>query len=270
VVPCSLWRHAQTLGGALLLCSVACGRVGYEPNAADSGADADTGIVEAGMDSAPDTAVEVGVDTGVPDAPDPDTGADGAMCPETPCRLVPPQCGCGVDEACMYEGGPVCRPAGDGAAGTACADHAACAVGLGCTRGSSAEGVCSPFCITNADCAGGSVCIRAAGLPDSIGVCSVRCDPLANTGCPAGLGCHAVGGLQVEDGALALITSCGPATGPATGAACTIFCEPRNLCIGDICEEICLFPGGACPAPTSCGRLTPRAVLWGIEYGSCF
>lgn len=160
--------------------------------------------------------------------------------------------------------------AGGALAGQLCAAESDCAAGLGCHRSGVASGVCTAFCTTTAECPSNTECVRSSGVPAGQGLCTAVCEPLMNEGCPPELGCHFVAGYRVEDGAEALITVCGPATGPATGEACTVYGEPGNFCIGGVCERICLWPGGACPGATSCGRLTPRAALGSVEYGSCY
>ena len=137
------------------------------------------------------------------------------------------QCGCASGQACYLNGtSRVCAPAGNGIDGQTCATPTDCGAGLLCInldQTSNPISECARFCNTDADCQGaGSLCAHT--LKDNTGatlaqVCSVSCDPNAQTGCQTGTMCVIA---QEQTGAKAFFTDCVNPVGTATqGQSCS-------------------------------------------------
>src|SRR5665811_960773 len=81
---------------------------------------------------------------------------------ETPCSLVPPQCGCGGSQRCSVDaqGSKYCLAAGPSKAGEVCDSSTHdCAVGGVCVGLSASVHVCAEFCNADSDC-GTALCSR--------------------------------------------------------------------------------------------------------------
>lgn len=266
-------------GGVVVLCcfaSAACGRFGYDPLAL-------TGAPDAGHDAAPADAGG-GTDAGAGDAgtpadaatPEPDAAADAGLppCEEDPCKLVLPQCGCPEGDACQRtvrgEAIRECVPPGDVESGGACTQSVQCVIGHTCVGIGSRDGICSRYCNTTAECVGGE-CVIFTAPSEGVGACTPSCDPVANTGCPAGYGCHLVFGARVEDDATVAISVCGPGAGDGLGEACDQLCAPGLICLGDsLCYELCVVgDASTCSVGGSCNAFASPARIGGVEYGLC-
>ncbi|MEM7607779.1 MAG: hypothetical protein AAF411_20690, partial [Myxococcota bacterium] len=157
----------------------------------------------------------------------------------TDCSIVPDR-GCPSGQTCLPTGreARTCRDIGRVREGEDCAANTDCRAGLVCVGGTAP--VCRRFCETSDDCIDGSFCERSLlidGQPVA-GVCSIRCNPLNNVGCGAGLACR-------------------PAVGTLDDY---VDCwEGRGLFFDDDCEA-----SDMCPITQGCST-----EIWGIFGGSC-
>src|SRR5436853_39287 len=71
-----------------------------------------------------------------------------AMCAESPCKLVSPQCGCPMGQACVVDGSGMrkCTPAGNAQIGDACSANNECVEGGVCLATVGAPTTCFEFC----------------------------------------------------------------------------------------------------------------------------
>ena len=200
-----------------------------------------------------------------------------------PCRLVSPQCGCGVGQGCYLSGSArTCAVAGTGALGVACTTVNDCAPGFGCL-GISADASrvinqCYTHCDVDGDCPAGSICggiNDATGMPISgAGACSVGCDLGTGGGCVAGGRCTA---YQETGGTMRWYTDCvGPVGAGGRGAACTnvLDCQAGYACVGMTCLPWCQNPGvigtaGGCRASEACYGFTSPITIGGASFGVC-
>ncbi len=205
----------------------------------------------------------------------------GGSCSESPCRLLPAQCGCPSGQAC-YLGGTTrsCQTPGVAGEGAACSDAMRCAAGLDCVDMSSVMGrptpMCLRYCGSDADCTGpGSICFweLGDGTGGSAGatVCTRSCDPVSNTGCPSGTMCLP---LQEAAGAMRFFTQCiGPAGTRPSWSTCTADtdCSPGHGCVDRTCYRWCRVGGGGveCGAFESCVPVTPAVMIGSVRYGVC-
>jgi hypothetical protein len=220
------------------------------------------------------------VDAVVPDAPGSDAEASmtdaASMCAEAPCRLVSPQCGCGVGDGCYFDptsGMRVCEPAGATIMNARCAGAASCLPGFHCTGPTGLE-FCHRYCATDDECPGeGGLCVlslRGPGgdaVPDAR-VCTNPCDPVSSTGCPDGLGCSV---RREREGAMRTFTLCRAAGPGAQGDPCVNedLCGGGFACILGACARFCQIGIDTCPAGTSCGPFDPALRLGARELGVC-
>jgi hypothetical protein len=207
-------------------------------------------------------------------------------CPDSPCRLVGPQCGCRGGDACYLAGtaGRVCAPPGTAAEGDSCSSPADCAAGTQCINISSdspAVYACARFCDEDSDCVGaGSACELT--LSDGGGgslparLCTRSCHPVDQTGCPEDSACamFSEGGVTITDcvappGTGTQGDACEDGTECAGGFVCidpdgTMGTEPSQ------CMHWCeVVTGDGCASGESCfGFVTPLR-LGGTVYGVC-
>ncbi|MDQ3369693.1 MAG: DUF4215 domain-containing protein [Myxococcota bacterium] len=197
----------------------------------------------------------------------------------TACVLVP-QGGCsGATPACdLTDGGDTeCRAVtGQGTSNSHCAQDTACRAGYTCIGdGTAATPWCARFCLADGDCLGtGSRCViglaNTAGMPLNVDTCSNACDPLAQTGCPSGMGCVARG---ASAGAF---TDCGYMGTKADGQVCTATsdCRPGSDCItsGSVktCRKYCVVGNNStCPTGQSCAGFIGGITIGTTQFGSC-
>lgn len=230
------------------------------------------------VDSGPgrDSGTGGGVDSG-PGSDAGGTDAGGPACPESPCRLVAPQCGCPGDQGCYIDTSDqrACGARGPEREGQACSGPTACQAGLMCLG---SGGFCARFCDSDADCSGaGSICgvrlLDASGAPiPNVTLCSISCDPLTGSGCPSGQGCAI---LQEQSGAMRGFTIC-RAEGPGTaGSPCFTEedCRTGHICadagFGDECIQLCTSDFD-CGILELCNPFSPRLTVSGTEWGYCY
>lgn len=215
-------------------------------------------------------------------------GATGCMgtCMETPCRLVSPQCGCSTGQGCYVSGASrLCATAGTAMEGADCTGTTSCVPGNLCVNISRSTTTtinqCSRFCDTDADCAGNGICFYT--LNDGMGgtvpnatLCTVDCDPVAQTGCRAGAMCTI---LQESAGAMRIFTDCiGPIGAGGQGAACAsgTDCQAGYACVGSPgqclrwCDRVGMIgTAGGCATGEACyGFMTPLTIGT-TTYGVC-
>ena len=267
----------RTVLSIVVLATGACGRIGYdvlpitstEDAGHDAAAPADAGGRDAG---APDSGGPA--DAG---SPEPDAALDASLppCDEDPCKLVLPQCGCPVDEACQRtvrgEAIRECVPPGDVAAGEPCTQSIQCVTGHTCVGVDPPDGICSRYCTTSAECGAPAECTIFTAPSEGVGACTMVCDPVADTACPAGYGCHLLMSQRVEDDAAVNVTVCGPSTGGGAGAACTVLCAPGFMCLADsLCHELCVAgDASTCSVGGTCAAFGTPVRIGAVEYGIC-
>jgi hypothetical protein len=215
------------------------------------------------------------------------TGSGGAPCPDDPCKVTSPQCGCPDGEQCGIDGAAVgCVPEGNVAVGQQCGLAGAdCAPGAVCVQTAKAASTCVKFCDSDADCqAPGGLCIFTlndgmGGSIPGVTLCTENCNPAKNIGCPvAGTQCQ----LLIENGGqMRFLTHCGNAGAGTQGSGCTSSddCAPTFGCFNtdpadpnaNACFKWCMVAGVQnCPAGTACNGLQTPIMVGNDEYGVCF
>ena len=208
------------------------------------------------------------------------SGSGGAPCEEDPCKLTPPQCGCGFDEKCSVGAdGPTCTQDGTIDGGQQCLGSG-CKAGFICSDFVAPPETCHQFCDDDTDCqAPGGVCVLELNIngttPYTVTLCSENCDPISNTGCPVpGMSCGIVGdeGPPERD-----FTMCLPAGSAGQGQSCSGLtdCAPGLACFNvggsDMCLTWCDRSTLQCPVGTgTCSETTPPTMVGSTEYGVCY
>ena len=243
-------------------------------------------VCDDGLSCTTDTCTEPGTCGYVSTCPAGQTcGAGGctSACPETPCRLVSPQCGCASGQGCYLNGAMrMCMIAGGGAEGAACTASVDCQAGLECINVASsgtAATLCLRHCTTDANCTGGgsagSICLLT--LNDGMGgdipgvtLCTRACDPVNQTGCPTAATCSI---YQESAGAMRYLTHCSAPFGAGrAGAFCAddSGCARGFACLANTCYHWCrVATGSGCSGLERCTSLAPAAIVGGVEYGVC-
>lgn len=220
-----------------------------------------TPATDAGCGAAPDAGATHDSST-VTDACPPAAPA----CLESPCRALPPQCGCPSGQACyLPTGTPVCLAAAATTAGGTCAQDNDCRAGSVCITGLQTGNHCAILCALSAPqtCASG-VCIPT-GLP-GVGACMVPCDPVAQTGCGT-RACYIV-----PHQTLGYVTFCGTLGGKqVAGGKCAGMadCAPGMQCTAAACAPQCKVGTGGCAAGKTCKGAVPKLQAGATEYGVC-
>lgn len=195
-----------------------------------------------------------------------ETVTTGPGCVEDPCKLVDPQCGCGVGEQCTLDasGARVCVEAGTVPVGQPCDENAGCAPGGICVGYAGVQTTCAAFCKTDDQCEPpGGLCVLTLDdgtgnpLPDVL-LCSENCDLTTSQGCTqTGTSCQ----LGLNDANVAF-TVCGPSGAGTYQALCadTSECAPGFACLpttnnDDRCFAWCRVGASTCDAGLSCVAL---------------
>lgn len=214
------------------------------------------------------------------------SGGSGGSCPESPCKLSAPQCGCGVDEQCSLDGklAIACVPAGSVMAGQPCDVVNKCGPATICvTPGGANVSVCEKFCDDDSQCqAPGGLCVLKlndgmGGTLAGVTLCSENCDPTNPLTCPvAGTGCHPA---QEAAGQMRFFTTCGGAGAGAQGASCVDNgdCAAGSGCFNTggpslICLQYCKVNAPVCPGATQCVPIQVNMVdivVGNDQYGAC-
>ena len=206
------------------------------------------------------------------------TSAD-PNCPEQPCKLIAPQCGCTPERQCSIggTGERECILKGTAAIGASCGAEE-CVPGAMCLGPSANALSCLEFCDGDEDCTGpGGICFftiddgNGGSVPDAK-LCTPNCDPSTNTGCAAGLGCQAGTSMTMVN-----FTLCAQAGAGGDGASCatngSADCAPTFGCFtlgtNDICLKWCKNIGGSCGGGLTCQSLSEPLVIGTTEYGVC-
>ncbi len=230
-----------------------------------------------GVDAGPPT----GTDAGPPPTPDagppiPDAGPPPPMCSESPCRLAPAQCGCPTGQSCHLDAANArtCSVRGPEREGEACTNPSDCAAGLQCIG---TPGHCARYCNSDADCSGtGSICgitlsDGSGGSLPGVTLCTVSCDPLSGSGCPASQGCAV---FRETTGAMRGFTGCRPAGFGLQYDPCTseADCQTGHVCIdigfGRECTPLCR-DSFDCGLLDLCNAFSPSLTVGATEYGYC-
>jgi len=172
-------------------------------------------------------------------------------------------CGCAGAQACVVMGPSAfgCMERGTGVAGDECADDSECAGDHICR-----DGRCLTLCApADQPCADGGLCTANLfpidtlnGFPAELAVCTDRCDPMADLGCPTGQTCSiaaAVSGYYpycraISVAPLAAGAACGLTSECAAGLTCELLDFMRR------CVDVCPF---SCPSGSECGVLRDYA-----------
>lgn len=272
------WGFWIVVGAGLLVPLASCARGGNDRTDTDSGVTIpmDTGVSDTGVTAPVDTGVTRPPDSGVVR----DTGVD-PSCSETPCRLLPPQCGCPGGQGCYITGATTreCGTPGPEREGQSCSGVTACQIGHLCI-GATAS-FCARFCNSDADCPGGPGSLCLIELNDGMGgtipnatLCSVHCTPTSGAGCPSGMGCAV---FEESDGAMRTFTQCRPAGSGTRGSSCVdeedcaagYFCGDPGT--GNECIRLCTVSSGGpeCSGFELCNSFTDPITVGGTEYGYC-
>jgi cysteine-rich repeat protein len=167
-------------------------------------------------------------------------------CVDPVCDLHP-QCKCPGGQKCSLQGtARVCTIAGTGGAGHPCTADTDCDRGFDCVNAGSVS-VCMQYCSGTGACAGGrgALCLfdlLSGGNPiPGARICSIACEPVSSTGCPAGQACR----LGYNSSSGLCFTDCWGGVGTSTGACDTTsqFCPRGWFCSsasGNLCRKYCL------------------------------
>jgi hypothetical protein len=237
----------------LFLCLVGCGRYGY--------------------DQSPETEiVGFNIDGGQLDSGAQDGATDGdvpLVCVDSTCDLWL-QCGCDADQKCDSDGAGTrtCETAGTALHAESCTSTNDCSSGTTCLSMAGwpvATEACFQYCNVDADCsalARGAFCrLSAAG---AFNACTLPCDPLAQTGCPAQTQCSVY-----NFGSIGGTNCTGPGTVPQ-GQTCNSHfdCVESMLCVSGSCQQLCVVGDNSpCGGATTCQ--STGIVNRDIVYGAC-
>ena len=198
---------------------------------------------------------------------DADPGAPDAL-PSGPCDIVPQSgCGNGACDLLPPNPGGSCRVATpSGREETECSALEDCAAGYNCF-----DSACRRWCESAGDCGEGT-CGFGTGLPEAF--CSSTCDPVDNSGCPAGWGCREV----VSEFGFG-IAWCTEAGALGQGASCS---EDEQCLAGFSCADVggggkvCLRncspaddPDCTGLANVSCRLPDTPLTIGGKQFGAC-
>jgi hypothetical protein len=201
-----------------------------------------------------------------------------SICPESPCGLVSPQCGCKEGFGCYFDvGGRDCLVEGAGQEADACSTANDCDPGLSCLSIGMDQGEVVTRCLRACDsdeiCMGGagSICALTANSGGSnADFCSLACDPLTSSGCLGESACRL---FQEPDGSA--YTHCQAPVGSGNfGSFCNdeSDCQAGHGCFdagaGNQCLEYCVT-NEDCSGPTLCSPFSPAVQIGGVEYGVC-
>ena len=206
------------------------------------------------------------------------SSSSGGVCPEMPCKLVSPQCGCAAGEMCTIDGTAagthVCVAAGSVPIGGQCTGPD-CAAGSLCVKTNTTISTCMKYCSTDSNCtAPGGLCIiglndGSSGQIPGVTLCTENCDPTTNSGCSvAGTSCQLA---QESMGQMRYLTRCSGAGTGTQGASCTTDdnCAPMYGCFNagtTQCLKYCKVGGTPCPGGATCNSL---GTIGATEYGAC-
>jgi hypothetical protein len=212
------------------------------------------------------------------------------------CDPVHPTCGPNMTclVSCEHAMGE-CTAGGSGTAGSSCSQNgnADCMPGTQCfdyTGTGCPAKVCLRFCNADGDCSQpgdggigpGSFCqgpVQCGTVTTAYHTCTFSCDPRqaalpAATGCPAGLACLVVGGMDQVDCACPEPTrtkqigdACNLASDCAPGLICNLMGTTqkcRAVCRCDAQGMTCTAHGNDCPGTSTCAALTNDTI-----YGVC-
>ena len=231
-------------------------------------------------------ACQFGDDLALNAKPDGGTGNDSSVMQPTDaaidsaaisCTLVP-QGGCsGSTPACDIgdDGKTFCRGVTkQGTSNNHCAADTECKDGYTCIGDGQAthENYCARFCELDNHCLGvGSRCVNeltssTTSMPLDVRVCSNACEPVAQSGCPTGMGC-----LPYEY-ASGDFTDCEYMGTKLTGDACgsSRECSPGAVCVGSsttpyTCRPLCIVGS---PSPCATTTQTCTGLANGLDIGS--
>jgi hypothetical protein len=270
------------LAGVLLLAvaplvSMSCASGGDIETSTGSGGAAASSGNEAGPETGAGPTSGQGGDPMGPSGPGA-TSSTGPQCSEQPCKLLPPQCGCGAGEQCTIDasGDRVCGPQGSVAPGQICDAGALCAGGSICIGYPDYDSSCASICETDADCEapGGKCLVEIASLP-GITLCTDDCEPISSQGCNVpGLACQV--GVAPDD---TPYTGCAPSGAGNAGDVCadSSECSPGLVCLPTTASDQRCFAWCNVASP-NCSDLTCKSldvvegvplVIGNVQYGVC-
>ena len=266
--------RASAWSGGLAMVLAACAQA--------DGPSGSVGTHDGGIGDGPHADVKPGTDTGTPPGEDtaPPAEDSGAGTKDTPggtdsadastCTIPAgkkcgtyPQCGCpGKNcDVTKVDGTRACVAAGPKNLHDKCSALGECAAGLSCIAGN-----CLPFCDSSGGCKGACTTIQggtpSADIPDYM-VCFEDCDPVK----PAAV-CGS-GNCQFNGTSQTVCTSAG--TGAAGCSTTTPFsCAAGYVCLTtNACAKWCRVGFPTDCAGGTCGPLTSKPTIGGVEYGVC-
>jgi len=188
-------------------------------------------------------------------------------CAGLECGLVSPQCGCGPDEGCYWDGGrPLCEVAGGLGVGAPCEAPADCRAGLGCADIAGMRR-CAPYCQGDSECAPPARCVATGGQGHCVGV---DCSFAPDAGCAGGETCIIRAEPLAVGGGTAAVRWCRTAGPDGDFRPCSgpLTCQ-RGLCAQFLGTNTC---NPHCDSDDDCpGRCIGINQLLdiGVEAGGC-
>jgi len=210
-------------------------------------------------------------DVATPDVLDVDAG----FCDQSPCKLVPDQCGCEVGQACQRVGATTderaCIAEGTVTLDGICTSGAECVAGHACIAVRDGLGRCMEYCAGDSDCSTGIAC---ANLIEGVGIgfCGSPCT-LAS-GCVIGMTCKVLLAYDITATGPVAVPICDIPTGASTGASCSsgldcaagLFCDVTG---SGQCRPLCRFDGMLDCTTGTCSTVDAPIMLGGVTHGVC-
>jgi hypothetical protein len=257
----------------LVLCLASCHQIyPFDPGTpppVDLAASEQQPVDHGPLDGGPPSPEGLKMDTGPADATTPDQKpppCQNPVCDQWPLCVCNGQA-CEIYSATLR----ICRAAGNTPHGAACtSSHSTeCKPGTTCLKYSGWPGgtyTCRQYCLANADCTSlgaGSLCAADATI---FLACTMDCDPVEQTGCPAGTQCT-VYSYPAYAG-----TDCTPIGAKQAGDGCGAHyqCGPGLLCIGatPTCQPACDVNGSNTCGGGKCAKLTIKPI-GSLQLGMC-
>lgn len=271
-----------------LVAALSCGALGCATGATidgsggsgSGGANASSGTKSTGKGStSTQSSMSTSTDSSMSTAAEMSSTAADPNCPEQPCKLIAPQCGCNPGRQCTIgtSGERECIVAGTAPVGATCGAEE-CVPGSMCLGPAANALSCLEFCDADNDCTGpGGICYFTiddgnGGAVPGAKLCTTNCDPTTNSGCASGLGCQAVRDMTIVDP----FTFCAEAgtggdTAPCAGGFAD--CAPTFGCFtqngSNICLKWCKVGVTACGGGLTCQSLAEPMIIGSTEYGVC-
>jgi hypothetical protein len=244
-----------------------CTRAGYSP---------DVGRSDSIVDQRPGSEASLS-EARLVDGPPADRSRvdrDVSSCLDPICDLWP-QCGCKTGDggsivSCEVTstGQRACLPGGAKTHGATCTalGGGECQPGTSClsmTGWPAGLHVCFQYCSKHSDCTllgAGALCVLGSAY---FNLCTLPCNPLAQTGCPNGTQC------TIYNSTTLAATNCVPPGPQTAGQTCATHpdCGPSLICVAKVCAPLCVVGSDGCSSPKTCKAT--GFVIGGTNYGYC-